>query len=177
MLRGEMNRRDHYRHDIPMPGMPPRRPTLRRMQLFQPRSCSMVAVTGATLARMPARVFRETLHEHADACSHLLALLAARIRLLDDRVSEFATMDIKHRVFAELPRLSRPSGDTGRAVVAPPPFHAEIAARVSARREAVTRELLALGSAGLLERRRGSLVLTDVPTLKAMIRRSCERAA
>jgi CRP-like cAMP-binding protein len=136
----------------------------------QPRSASIVAVTGATLARMPAAVFRETVHRHADVCSQVLALLAARIRLLDTRVSEFTTLDVRHRVFAELLRLSRPDGgEPGRAVVSPPPFHAEIAARISARREAVTRELKALEGAGLLERRRGAIVLTDVPALAALI--------
>jgi CRP/FNR family transcriptional regulator, cyclic AMP receptor protein len=136
----------------------------------RPRSASIVAVTGATVARMPAAVFRETLHRHADVCSQVLALLAARIRLLDNRVSEFTTLDVRHRVFAELLRLSRPdSGEPGRAVVSPPPFHAEIAARISARREAVTRELKALEGAGLLERRRGAIVLTDVPALVALM--------
>lgn len=91
----------------------------------RPRSASIVAVTGATLARMPAAVFREMLHEHADVRSQVLALLAARIRLLDDRISEFATLDVRHRVLAELLRLSRPDADgSGRAVVSPPPFHA-----------------------------------------------------
>ena len=123
----------------------------------RPRSASIVAVTGATLARMPAAVFVEMMHEHADVRSQVLALLAARIRLLDNRISELATMDVRHRVFAELLRLSRPDGDgAGRAVVSPPPFHAEIAARISARREAVTRELRALEDAGLVERRRGA---------------------
>jgi CRP/FNR family cyclic AMP-dependent transcriptional regulator len=132
----------------------------------RPRSASIVAVTGATLARMPAAVFREMVHQHADVCSQVLALLAARIRLLDNRVSEFTTLDVRHRVFAELLRLSRPDGgEPGRAVVSPPPFHAEIAARISARREAVTRELKALEGAGLLQRRRGAIVLTDVPAL------------
>jgi CRP-like cAMP-binding protein len=136
----------------------------------QPRSASIVAVTGATLARMPAAVFREAVHQHADVCSQVLALLAARIRLLDTRVSEFTTLDVRHRVFAELLRLSRPDGgEPGRAVVSPPPFHAEIAARISARREAVTRELKALEGAGLLQRRRGAIVLTDVPALVALI--------
>jgi CRP-like cAMP-binding protein len=130
----------------------------------RPRSASIVAVTGAMLARMPAAVFREVLLQHADACHQLLALLAARVRLLDSRVSELASFDVRQRLFAELRRLGRPDGGgPGRIVVSPPPFHAEIAARIGARREAVTRELRALESAGLLERRRGALVLTDAP--------------
>src|SRR5262245_9377872 len=143
----------------------------------RPRSASIVAVTGATLARMPAAVFREMVYEHADVCSQVLALLATRIRLLDTRVREFTTLDVRHRVFAELLRLSRPDGESGRAVVSPPPFHAEIAARISARREAVTRELKALEGAGLLQRRRGAIVLTNVPALAALIQNPGEGTA
>jgi CRP-like cAMP-binding protein len=142
-----------------------------------PRSASIVAVTGATLARMPAAVFREVLREHADVSGRLLALLAARIRLLDTRVGEFATLDVKRRVFSELLRLSRPDGASGRAVVSPPPYHAEIAARISARREAVTRELRALEDAGLLQKRRGALVLTDVGALLALMQEPRDSAA
>jgi CRP/FNR family transcriptional regulator, cyclic AMP receptor protein len=136
----------------------------------RPRSASIVALTGATLARMPALVFRQAMHRHAEVCDQVLALLAARIRLLDNRVNELSTLDVRHRLFAELIRLSRPTNtDHGRAIVSPPPYHAEIAARISARREAVTRELKSLESAGLLEKRRGALVLTDVQALVALI--------
>ena len=144
----------------------------------QPRSASIVAMTGATLARMSGALFRAVLQQHADACGQVLALLAARIRKLDVRVSEFASFDVRHRIFAELLRLSRPEGgDPGRAVLTPPPFHAEIAARVSARREAVTRELRALEDAGLIEKRRGALVLTDVNALAGLIRDGKARSA
>jgi CRP-like cAMP-binding protein len=74
----------------------------------QPRSASVVAVTGATLARMPARVFREVIHRHSDSCDQMLELIAARLRMLDRRVDELSSLDIKHRVLAELLRLSRP---------------------------------------------------------------------
>lgn len=135
----------------------------------QPRSASVVALTSATLARMSSVLFRAVVQEHVDVCGQLLALLAARVRALDKRVSELATLDVRHRLFAELLRISRPDGMApGRALVSPPPYHAEIAARISARREAVTRELRALESAGLVERRRGALVLTDIPALVAL---------
>ena len=136
----------------------------------QPRSASVIAVTGATLARMPAAVFREAIHRHADACDQMLSLIAARFRLLARRVNEFSNLDIRRRVLADLLRLSRPDGaDGSRAVVSPPPYHAEIAARIVARREAVTRELKLLEGAGLLEKRRGAFILTDVQALRAQI--------
>jgi CRP/FNR family transcriptional regulator, cyclic AMP receptor protein len=84
----------------------------------QPRSASVVAVTDATAARMPAPVFRDALHRHPDSCDQVLALIAARVRLLDRRVNELSSLDIKHRVVAELLRLSRPDrADPSRAVV------------------------------------------------------------
>jgi CRP/FNR family transcriptional regulator, cyclic AMP receptor protein len=138
----------------------------------RPRSASVVAITAATAARMPASVFRDALRRHPDACDQVLRLIAARVRLLDKRVNEFGNLDIKHRVLAELLRLSRPDrADRRRAVVSPPPLHTEIAARVLARREAVTRELNLLERAGLLERRRGAFILTDVQEMLALIQR------
>lgn len=141
----------------------------------RPRSSGIVAVTDVIAARMPASVFRETIHAHPDVCDQLLALLADQIRILANRVNEFTTLDAKHRIYAELLRLSRPeAASPGRAVVSPPPVHAEIAARVSSRREAVARELKALERVGLLARRRGALVLTDTERLRELIERAFE---
>jgi len=53
--------------------------------------------------------------------------------------------------------------------VSPPPTHAELAARVSSHREAITRELNALARARLIERRRGAIVLLDAGRLRGMV--------
>jgi CRP-like cAMP-binding protein len=135
-----------------------------------PRSAAIVAITDSIVAKMPPSVFRQVVHEHPDVCNRLLVLLASQIRALSNRVNEFATLDVRARIYAELLRLSRPShGDGRQAVISPPPTHAEIAARVSSRREAVTRELNSLERAGLLERRRGALVLLDPARLASLI--------
>jgi CRP/FNR family transcriptional regulator, cyclic AMP receptor protein len=95
--------------------------------------------------------------------------------MLANRVNEFTTLDARHRIYAELLRLSRPeTGRPGQAVVSPPPVHAEIAARVSIRREAVAREFKSLERAGLIERRRGALVLTDTSRLRQLIEQASE---
>jgi len=135
-----------------------------------PRSSGIVAVLDVTIARMPASVFRATIHDHPDVCDQLLALLAGKIRALTNRVHEFATLDVPNRITAELLRLSRPEPDKpGRAIVSPPPIHSEIAARVSTRREAVARQLNALERAGLIERRRGAIALTNVDRLRRLL--------
>jgi CRP/FNR family cyclic AMP-dependent transcriptional regulator len=136
----------------------------------QPRSSGIRAVLDVTIARMPAAVFRAAVHAHPDVCDQLLALLAGQIRMLANRVNEFSTLDVPHRIYAELLRLSRPDpGNKAHAVISPPPVHAEIAARVSTRREAVARELKALERTGLVERRRGAIALTDVDRLRKLI--------
>ena len=136
----------------------------------QPRSSGIVAMTDVTVARMPASVFRAAVHAHPDVCDQLLALLAGYVRTLSNRVNEFTTLDVRHRIYAELLRLSRPeAGPAKRSVISPPPMHAEIAARVSTRREAVARELKALERGGLVERRRGAIVLTDPEKLRQLI--------
>jgi CRP/FNR family cyclic AMP-dependent transcriptional regulator len=142
----------------------------------QPRSSGIVAVTDVTIARMPATVFRTAIHSHYDICDQLLALLAGQIRALVNRVNEFSTLDVRYRIYAELLRLSRPeAGGAGRAVISPPPVHAEIAARVSTRREAVAREMKALERGGLVERRRGAIVLTDTERLRRLVEEAADQ--
>jgi CRP/FNR family cyclic AMP-dependent transcriptional regulator len=136
----------------------------------QARSAGILAMTEVTVARMPASVFRAAVHANPDVCDQLLGLLAGQIRMLSNRVNEFTTLDVRHRIYAELLRLSRPDQKKdGRAVISPPPVHAEIAARVSTRREAVAREFKALEHAGLLVRRRGAIELTDTGRLYRLI--------
>jgi CRP-like cAMP-binding protein len=132
----------------------------------QQRSADILAVTDATIAVMPSSVFREVLHRYPAVSEQLLKHFVARIRLLDQRVNEFSSMNVRHRIYADLLRRSRidPS-DKRRAIVSPPPIHSDIAGRVSTRREAVSRELKAMEREGLLAKRRGAFVITNVPEL------------
>jgi CRP/FNR family transcriptional regulator, cyclic AMP receptor protein len=136
----------------------------------QARSATIVAVTDTIIARMSPTVFREMVHRYPEVCDQLLLLLASQVRMLANRVTEFSALDVRARIHAELLRLSRPArpGDK-HAVISPPPTHAELAARVSTHREAVTRELNRLKKVGLLERRRGALVLLDRAQLASLI--------
>jgi CRP/FNR family transcriptional regulator, cyclic AMP receptor protein len=141
----------------------------------QPRSSGIVATTDVTIARMPASIFRAAVHAHPAVCDRLLGVLAGQIRILANRVNEFSTLDVRYRIYAELMRLSRAEpGRADRAIISPPPVHAEIAARVSTRRETVARELKALERAGLVERRRGALALNDVRRLAQLIEEAIE---
>ena len=136
----------------------------------RPRSAGILAITDTTVARMPAGLFRRVVHEHPDVCDRLLQALVAQIRALANRANEQSSLGASQRLYAELMRLARvPAENGGRLVVSPPPTHAELAARVSSHREAITRELNALERGGLIERRRGAIVLLDAGRLQAMV--------
>jgi CRP/FNR family transcriptional regulator, cyclic AMP receptor protein len=135
------------------------------------RSASIVAVTNATIARMPAHIFCDLARSHGPVCYRILKRAVAQIRYLSERINEFRMLDVRHRIYAELIRLSQDRGKKGdEGVISPPPPHQDIADRICSRREAVTRELKNLERDGLLHRRRGALVLTDVDALTKRVR-------
>jgi CRP-like cAMP-binding protein len=134
----------------------------------QVRSAGIVALTDATVARMQASVFRETIHRHPSVCDKVMVALVGAIRALNSRVDEQVNLDVRERLCSELLRLSRKSGED-RVVVSPPPTHAELAARIGTHREAVTKALSALEREGVIERARGAYVLTDVARLRQII--------
>jgi CRP-like cAMP-binding protein len=134
----------------------------------QPRSAGIVALTDATVARMPASVFRETIHRHPSVCDKVMVALVGAIRALNSRVDEQVNLDVRERLCSELLRLSRKAAE-GRIVVSPPPTHAELAARIGTHREAVTKGLSALERDGVISRARGAIVLADVVRLRQII--------
>ena len=141
----------------------------------QPRSAGILAVTDTLVARMSAGVFRCAVHEYPDVCDQVLQALVAQVRTLANRANEQSNLSVNQRLYAELLRLARPSaGSDGCPVVSPPPTHAELAARVSSHREAITRELNGLERAGLIERRRGAIVLLAADRLRGMIADAAE---
>ncbi len=142
----------------------------------RPRSAGILAITDTLVARMPASVFRQVVHEHPDVCDQLLHTLVGQIRMLTNRANEHSYLGVRQRLYAELLRLARRPINGGHPVVSPPPTHAELAARVSSHREAITRELNALARSGLIERRRGAIALLDADRLREMVAEAGEHA-
>lgn len=137
---------------------------------LKPRSAGIVAITDSLLACLSAAAFRRAIHQHPEFCDQVLAVLVSQIRMLANRASESSGLNMRYRLLAELLRLARPIASTPEGpVVSPPPTHAELAARVSSHREAITRELSALERAGLIARRRGGIVLLDTARLRRMV--------
>jgi CRP-like cAMP-binding protein len=134
------------------------------------RSANVTALTKGEVCVMPAAVFRELVFAAPTVCDRLLRLLTRRVRELTGRIMEHAVLDLRHRLYAELLRLSVPrAGANGERVVSPPPYHHVLAARIGCRREQVTRELATLSHEALVDRTRGALVLKRPEVLEERI--------
>src|SRR5690606_4422378 len=119
----------------------------------------------AEICIVGAAVFREMLAASPMLSEKLMRLLAARVRDLNTRLLEHTVLDIRHRLYAELLRLSAPRPNAAPArIVSPPPVHHVLAARVGCRREQITRELSAMKAENLMERTRGAIVLLNPDT-------------
>ena len=135
------------------------------------RSANVSALTRGEACIMPAAVFRELVFSAPLVADRLLRLLAGRVRELNARLMEQAVLDLRHRLYAELLRLSAPRGSGGgtERVISPPPYHHVLAARIGCRREQVTREFTTLSQEGLIDRTRGALILRRPEILEARI--------
>jgi CRP-like cAMP-binding protein len=134
------------------------------------RSANVTALIRSDMCIMPAPTFREVVRESAVVNDRLLRLLARRIRELNARLTEHSVLDLKHRLYSEILRLSAPrSGGLPERVISPPPFHHVLANRIGCRREQVTRELSHLSAEGIVVKTRGALVIQKPDVLQGRI--------
>jgi CRP/FNR family transcriptional regulator, cyclic AMP receptor protein len=135
------------------------------------RSANVTALTRGEVCVMSATVFRELVYSSPAVTERLFRLLTTRIRELNSRLMEHTVLDLRHRLYSELLRLSVPRGHggNGERVVTPPPYHHILAARIGCRREQVTREFTMMTQEGLVERTRGALVLKNPDLLQARV--------
>ena len=133
------------------------------------RSANVTATTNTEMIIIPSAAFLETLYSNRAVCERVLRILTHRIRDLNERLFQRNVLDVRHRLYADLIRLSRPrGGHPEQRVLSPPPPHQDLAARIGCRREQVSRELTAMEDDGLTEKTRGGLVILRP---KDMIRR------
>jgi CRP/FNR family transcriptional regulator, cyclic AMP receptor protein len=137
----------------------------------QPRSASIAALNRSAVSRMSGSAFREMAAEVPLAALRVMRVLTGRIRLGNERLLEFATLTLRHRLHAELLREARLRPGTGELVISPPPLQHVLAARIGGRREAVSREIAEMLRTGQLKRTPAALVLTRPQELRAELER------
>ncbi|MDQ0392622.1 Crp/Fnr family transcriptional regulator [Labrys monachus] len=134
------------------------------------RSANVTALNRSQMCIISGPVFMELVTQNPQVCRQILTLLASRVRFLNTKLAEHSFLQTKHRLYAEIIRLSQPrNGHPGQRVLSPPPFHHDLAARIGCRREAVSRELSALEKEGLVAKTRGALALVNPDELNRRI--------
>lgn len=130
------------------------------------RSSDCIAVTSTTLAVLSAENFEKLIDEYKPVRDALVSRLVFLVRWHMRKVYEFTTFPVWQRVRFELLRIASkyPASDEG-IVLLEVPTHAEIAARISTHREAVTRELKNLEASGAISWGKDGHIVHDVTQL------------
>lgn len=135
-------------------------------------SAGVRALHRTRLAVLPGPAFVALVEASPSLGLRLLRQMVGRVRALNARLLDSAALPVTERLAAELLRLARPAARGGRAVVSPPPGRRDLAARIGARREAVSRSLGDLVRAGLLEVQARGIVLRDPAGLRGLVDRA-----
>jgi CRP/FNR family transcriptional regulator len=126
---------------------------------------SAVAAAATTCVILDRASLRVVLATHPDLAWALLARLAARVRLLVDRLSSRTGDPLQARLASYV--LSRPRTTSGAIVLGE--TQQAVAEELGTVREIVVRQLGLLVESGLLERRgRGQYAITDLAGLSAV---------
>ncbi|MEO3475628.1 Crp/Fnr family transcriptional regulator [Roseomonas sp. CAU 1739] len=148
-----------------------------------PRTAAATALVRSRLCAVPAAAFLEAACSTPAACLALLRTVTAILRRQSKRLVERETLPVRLRIYAELLRLSRPrlsraaDANQDERVVSPPPRRHILAARIGARREAVSREFADLMRRGLIAKERGAIVLRQPAVLRHAVETELEAEA
>ena len=139
----------------------------------RPRSAEILAVRDSRIARLPSAQLRDLVTVAPTIGLRLCELLVAKNREMSQRLFEFATMNVRDRIFRSLLRLAAANGNGNgsghgeSAVVDYPPTRYEIAIDAGTNRETVSREMAELVRREIVESSRARMVI-DVPALSAL---------
>ena len=113
-----------------------------------PRSASVMTSEPSRFAVIPKKEFREFLRTHPEFSTHLIEKLIGRTRALTENVKSLALMDVYGRVARVLLELA--VEDDGKLVIDEKLTQQDIASRVGASREMVSRIFKDLTAGGYI---------------------------
>ena len=113
-----------------------------------PRSASVVTEEATRLSIIPQTDFKRFIAANPNFAFHLVKKLIGRVRSLTDNVKSLALMDVYGRVARVLLELAHE--EKGQLVVTEKPTQQDIAARIGASREMVSRILKELVAGGYI---------------------------
>ncbi len=126
-----------------------------------PRSASVMALEECRCAIIRRSDMTGFIERNPGFALHTVKKLAHRVRELTENVRSLALLDVYGRVARLLLELAEPKGD--QLVIDEPLTHKEIAARVGASREMISRIFSDLTDGGYVRKEEGRLIVVRKP--------------
>ena len=126
-----------------------------------PRSASVMAVEDCRCAIVKRTELTAFLEQHPELALHVMRKLARRVRDLTESVRSLALMDVYGRVARLLLELAEE--EDGKLVIRENLTHKDIASRVGASREMISRIFSDLAVGGYVRKEDGNLVIARKP--------------
>jgi CRP/FNR family cyclic AMP-dependent transcriptional regulator len=126
-----------------------------------PRSASVMALEDCRCAVVKRAELTPFIEKNPELAIHIVRKLARRVRDLTENVRSLALMDVYGRVARLLLELAEDK--EGRLVVSEPLTHKDIASRVGASREMISRIFSDLADGGYVRKEEGLLVIARKP--------------
>ena len=126
-----------------------------------PRSASVMALEDCRCAVVKRAELTSFLERNPELALHVVRKLARRVRDLTDNVRSLALMDVYGRVARLLLELAEEKD--GRLVIGEALTHKDIASRVGASREMISRIFSDLAEGGYVRKENGQLVIARKP--------------
>jgi CRP/FNR family cyclic AMP-dependent transcriptional regulator len=126
-----------------------------------PRSASVMALEDCRCAVVKRAELTAFIEKNPELAIHIVRKLARRVRDLTENVRSLALMDVYGRVARLLLELAEDK--EGRLVVSEPLTHKDIASRVGASREMISRIFSDLADGGYVRKEEGLLVIARKP--------------
>ena len=126
-----------------------------------PRSASVMALEECRCALIRRAELTNFIERNPGFALHAVKKLAHRVRELTENVRSLALMDVYGRVARLLLELAEEKN--GQLVIGEPLTHKEIAARVGASREMISRIFSDLNDGGYIRKEEGRLVIVRKP--------------
>ena len=127
----------------------------------QPRSASVMTTEASRLVAIPKSKFRDFVGSHPDFAIRLIEKLIGRVRGLTENVKSLALMDVYGRVARLMLDLAKPEG--GKLVVQEKLTQQDIASRVGASREMISKIFKDLVAGGYISIDRKRITLNKTP--------------
>jgi CRP/FNR family transcriptional regulator, cyclic AMP receptor protein len=126
-----------------------------------PRSASVMALEECRCAVVKRAELTPFLEQNPELALHIVRKLARRVRDLTENVRSLALMDVYGRVARLLLELAE--NQEGRLVISEHLTHKDIASRVGASREMISRIFSDLADGGYVRKENGQLVIARKP--------------